>query len=117
MSTGAGRATIRAEQLGADTVAAVRHAQRELVERSHAEVVFLELPLRDPATPFVAQELESIGMGFSGVAPHFSPDGDLLRLVYVVEPLAREPIKSFDDFADRLVSYALAEQTRVRAGI
>ncbi len=43
------------------------------------------------------------------------PDSDVLKLAYLVAPLAREPIKTFESIADRLVEYALAEQERVRA--
>ncbi len=81
------------------------------------EAVFVELPLEDPATPYVVEDLQPYGFAFAGVVPHFSPRGDILRLVYLVEPLAREPIKTYDEFAARLVDYALAEQRRVRAAV
>ena len=54
---------------------------------------------------------------FTGVGPHFSPRGDVLKLAYLVKPLEREPIKTFEPIAERLVEYALAEQARVRANI
>jgi hypothetical protein len=92
----------------------VRQARRELVERTHVEVVYVDLPLDDPATALVAEELEKDGFGFLGVAPHFSTRGDLLRLAYLVELLGSEPIKTLDEAAGRLVDYALAEQTRLR---
>jgi len=112
----ADRATIRAEQLGGDTAHQIRHAKREIVERSHAAVVYAELPLSDPATPAVAEALEEEGFGFLGVAPCCAPGGDdLLRLAYIVEPLQREPIKTADDFCAKLVDYALAEQQRVQS--
>ena len=114
---GAVRANVRANRLGADTLQGVRHAQRELVERSGVEVMFVELPFEDPATAHVAEELENEGFAFAGVTPHFSPHGDLLRLVYLVEPLAREPIKTYDEIANRMVDYALSEQARVRADL
>jgi hypothetical protein len=114
ISAGARRASVRAEQLGKDSVASIRHTHRELIEHDHAEAVFVELPLQDPATPQVSQALEEHGFAFAGVAPHFSPRGDLLRLVYLTEPLARAPILTYEDFAASLVDYVLAEQTRVR---
>ncbi|QDT72321.1 ATP-binding protein [Lacipirellula limnantheis] len=118
ISIAANLATIRAEQLGGDTAHQIRHAKREIVERSHAEVVYAELPLSDPATPSVADELEAEGFGFLGVAPCCAPRGDdLLRLAYLVDPLEREPIKTADEFCGRLVDYALAEQRRVQASL
>jgi len=72
------------------------------------------LPLEDPATPQLAEELESEGLAFAGIAPEFSTRGDLLRLAYLVESLEREPIKTFEPLGDQLVNYCLAEQARVR---
>ncbi len=109
----AGTAFVRADRLGADTVHAVRHAKRELVERSAAAAVFVELPLDDPGTASVMTDLEQYGFAFTGIAPHFSPRGDLVRMAYLVEPLQREPIKTFDADAAELVEYVLAEQARI----
>lgn len=114
LDSGAATASIRAEALGEDSAHAIRHAGRELVERSRAEVVVVELPLADPATADICEALEADGLAFTGVGPHFSPSGDVLKLTYLVEPLAREPIKTFEPFAERLVEYALSEQRRVR---
>ena len=108
-------AYIRADEIGADTTQLMLHSKREVIERSHVEAVYAELPLADPATPLVAEELERAGFGFLGVAPHFSPRGDILRLAYLVEPLQREPIKTADAFTGELVEYALAEQARVQS--
>jgi GNAT superfamily N-acetyltransferase len=110
-----GLATIRAEQLGKDSALAIRHAARELVEKSRAKVVVVELPLAEAASAEVCEALEADGFGFTGIGPHFLPASDVLKLAYLVEPLAREPIKTFESIADRLVEYALAEQERVRA--
>jgi hypothetical protein len=117
IDSGAACAFIRADELGADTAQLIRHAKREIIERSHAEALYAELPLADPATPAIADELESAGFGFLGLAPCFSLRGDILRLAYLVEPLAREPIKTLDAFTGQLVDYALAEQARVQASL
>lgn len=117
VDSGAATAYVRAEQLGADTAHVIRHAKREIVEREHAEVVYAELPLGNPGTPGVAEELEAEGFGFLGIAPCFSTRGDVLRMAYLVAPLAGEPIKTVDDFTAKLVDYALAEQERVQAGL
>jgi predicted GNAT family acetyltransferase len=110
-------ADLSAEAIGADTVQLVRQVRRELVERAHVEVVYVELPITDPAAGIVADELERDGFGFLGIGPHFSPRGDLLRIAYVVEPLEREPIKTLGDVEARLVDYVLAEQLRVRGAM
>jgi GNAT superfamily N-acetyltransferase len=110
-------AFLRANDLGADSAELIRHAKREVIEHSHVEAVYAELPLADPATPAVADALESAGFGFLGIAPCFSLRGDVLRLAYLVDPLQREPIHTSDPFTAELVDYALAEQTRVRAAL
>jgi hypothetical protein len=115
MSRRAALATIRVAAIGQDTTRAIRHAGRELIERSRAEVVAVELPLSDPASASVCEELEKDGYAFNGVGPHFFPSGDVLKLTYLVKPLHRELIKTYEDFADKIVIYALSEQARVRS--
>ena len=117
LDKGSAVGTIRVGQIGTDSVLAIRHAMRQLVERSHAKVVDIELPMEDSATPALCEALEADGVAFTGVGPHFSPRGDVLKLAYLVKPLEREPIKTFEPIAERLVEYALAEQARVRANI
>lgn len=112
---GAATGFIRVQKFGADSLAAVRHAKRELLERSHAEVVYCELPISDPSTPAVGEALEAEGFGFLGILPCFSSRGDVLRLGYLVEPVVREPIQIADDTAANFVEYVLAEQRRVRS--
>ena len=105
-------AFLRADQLGQDSVQEIRRAKRELTEHSHAQAVFVELPLLDPGTPPIALELQDHEFSFVGIAPHFSSHGDLLRLVYLTEPLDRAPIKTYGDFAGALVDFTMAQQTR-----
>lgn len=117
IDAGAHKAFLRVDELGADSIAEVRRAKRELIEHSHAEVLFVELPLGNPGTPHVATELEQSGFSFAGIAPHFSVDGDLLRMVYTTSPLAREPIKTYEPFANTLVDHVLSERARVAEAI
>ena len=107
-------AAIHITTLGQDTVQNIRRAARELVELSHVEALLVELPLADPSTPEVCEALEQHGFGFTGIGPHFTAGGDVIRLEYLVEPLEKAPIKLFEPFAERLVDYALNEQKRVR---
>ena len=74
----------------------------------------MELPLADPSTPEVCEALEQHGFGFTGIGPHFTASGDVIKLEYLVEPLEKSSIKLFEPFAERLVDYALSEQKRVR---
>ena len=114
IDTGAARANIYADTIGENTVQIIRQTRRELVERGHLEVVYVDLPTSDPASAVVAEQLESDGFGFLGIAPHFSTRGDVLRMAYLVEPVAREAIHLLEDIAGELVDYVLREQNRVR---
>ncbi|WP_437229540.1 GNAT family N-acetyltransferase [Planctomicrobium sp. SH661] len=113
--SGGAKAFIRVEEPGTDTLRTIRYARTQLIERSHMDAVYVELPLENAATAELATALEGEGFGFLGIAPHFSQQGDVLRMAYLVDPLEREPIKTFEPFADELVNYVLAEQARVRA--
>jgi len=117
IDTGAARANVRADTIGENTVQLIRQTRRELVERAHLEVVYVELPLADTASAIVAEQLELDGFGFLGIAPHFSKRGDVLRLGYLVEPVDRKALDLLEDIAGELVDYALDEQNRVRAGL
>ncbi|MAI73379.1 MAG: hypothetical protein CMM01_21110 [Rhodopirellula sp.] len=107
-------AAIHVTTLGQDTVQNIRRAARELIELSHVEALVVELPLENPGTPDACEALEQHGFGFTGIGPHFTTLGDVVKLEYLVESLEKDPIKVFEPFADRLVDYALNEQKRVR---
>lgn len=113
LDTGAAKAFLRVFRIGIDTSAAIRHAKRELIEHSHAEALFVELPLEQPGADGVAEILEKEGFSFAGIAPCFSNGGDLLRMVYLTTELRREPILTADEFGRWLVDYAFSERRRV----
>ncbi|TWT30536.1 hypothetical protein KOR42_54440 [Thalassoglobus neptunius] len=115
VDSGAARADISVDAIGANTAELIRRARRELVERDHVEVVYVEVPLANAASPHLIEELEVDGFGFLGIAPHFAEEGDLLRMAYLVEPVDRSAIHLLEDVAGELVDYVLSEQSRVRA--
>ena len=117
INTGAGSANVYADSIGEDTVQLIGRTRRELVERNHVEVVYVELPITDPATAIVAEQLERDGFGFIGIAPEFSNRGDVMRMAYLVEPVDRKAIHLLEDIAGEIVDYTLREQDRVRAGL
>jgi hypothetical protein len=106
-------AFLRVNRIGQDTAVSIRHAKRSLTEQSHAEALFAELPLNQPALPALVRSLEKEGFSFAGITPHFNPDGDLLRMAYLTEPLSLDQIKIAEEIGRWLVGYALAEQARV----
>jgi hypothetical protein len=111
----AATAYLTATRLGLDTVPAIRRAQRDLIEHSHAEAIFADLPLQDSATPQVAEELRASGFSFAGIAPEFAEAGDLLRLVHLADDLKIENMQLAAPAASNLITYALADRQDVMA--
>jgi GNAT superfamily N-acetyltransferase len=106
----AATAYLTVQRIGLDTVPAIRKATRDLLEHSHAEAIFADLPLQDPATPAVASALRTIGYSFAGIAPDFLPDGDLLRLVHLVDDLSLDAMQIEEPAAKNIVARALADR-------
>jgi hypothetical protein len=108
-----GAGTIRVRRVGADTVAEVRRARRDLCETAAAEVVYLELPLAQAGTPALCAAAEADGFFFSGLAPRFAPDGDALRLQYLNTELDVSRLQIASPFGRELLDYVAAERARV----
>ncbi len=107
--------TIKVRQVGEDTVAEVRRSTRDLFSVTGADVVFLELPLADPSTPLLLDELEEVGFCFSGVGPSFAEDGDALLLQCVPVDVDFTRIEVANPFAEELLEYVRLDRERVNA--
>jgi hypothetical protein len=98
---------------GGDLVEAV-HAQRHhLFHRAHLDAIYIDLPLDTPATALVADHLERLGVGYSGIFPNPRADGDVLRM----QSLHRVRVKADDvavasDHGRELLEYVLADSER-----
>ena len=109
--------TINVTQIGDDTIAEVRRATDDLFGVTGAEVVQLNLPLADPSTPVLLEDLEDIGYFFCGVGPSFLQDGDALMLQCLGPDVHLDPeqIEVANPFAAELVTYCFADRDRVVA--
>jgi hypothetical protein len=105
-----GHGVIRVREGGPEAAAAVRRARRDLCLTQGAEVVYLELPLAQPATAALCDEAEADGFFFSGVGPCFAADGDVLRLQYLAVPLDTGRLQVESPFARELLAYVEAER-------
>src|SRR5712692_3180508 len=75
---------IHVHAIGDDTAAEIRRARRDLCETGGVEVVYLFLPLAQPAaTPALCAAAEAEGFFWSGVGPRYATDGDALCLQYL----------------------------------
>jgi hypothetical protein len=106
------RANILVRRVGKDTVHQVCTVHRELCRGQQVEVVYLELPLTEPGTPEACQALESEGFFFSGVAPLYFPEGDVLRLQFLNVDLDTSVLQIESPFARSLLAYVDQERQR-----
>jgi hypothetical protein len=95
---------------GADLAAAVGAERHHLFHRLGLDAVYVDLPLEQPATALVADDLERLGLSYSGVFPNPRTDGDVLRL----QSLHRVRVKADDiavasDHGRELLDYVLGD--------
>ena len=74
---------IHVDTAGADTATEICQAQRDLVETASVQVIYLFLPLAQPATPALCAAAEAEGFFWSGIGPRYAKDGDMLCLQYL----------------------------------
>jgi hypothetical protein len=105
------RAIVMVRRVGKDTIDTVRRAHRDLRE-GQVEVIYLELPLSQPGTPEVCRAVEDDGFFFSGVAPLYFPEGDVLRLQFLNVPIDTGALQIESPFARGLLGYIEQERQR-----
>jgi anti-sigma regulatory factor (Ser/Thr protein kinase)/GNAT superfamily N-acetyltransferase len=101
---------IQVNRIGTDTFPEIEQACRDLCDLAGAPVVFLDLPLAQRSTPDLCEAAEAVGFFFSGVRPHFAPDGDFLRLQYLNAEFDPERLHLFSPFARELLAYILQDR-------
>lgn len=103
-------AVITVKAPGADLEEAVAAERHHLFHRACLDAIYLDLPLTDPATALVADDLERLGVSYSGIFPNGHCDGDVLRM----QSLHRARIKADDvsvvsEHGRELLEYVLAD--------
>jgi serine/threonine-protein kinase RsbW len=106
-------ALITVREPGADLEQAVSAERHHLFHRRGLDAVYVDLPLRTPATAQVADDLERLGVSYAGVFPNNRTDGDVLRM----QSLHRVRVKADDvavasDHGRELLEYVLADAER-----
>jgi anti-sigma regulatory factor (Ser/Thr protein kinase) len=104
---------IRVDGIGARTAAEIVQAKRDLFTTLGADVVYLELSLSLPETPYLCIAAEDDGFFFSGVIPSFTKVGDVLRLQCLNVELDTALLQIASPLGREIVSYAEAERGRV----
>ena len=95
---------------GADLEAVIGAERRHLFHRLGLDAIYFDLPLEQPATALVADDLERLGVSYAGVFPNRRTDGDVLRM----QSLHRVRVKADDiavasDHGRELLDYVLAD--------
>ena len=103
-------ALITATVPGADLEQVVRAERHHLFHRECLDAVYVDLPLDTPATALVADDLEALGVSYSGIFPNHRADGDVLRM----QSLHRVRVKADDvavasDHGRELLDYVLGD--------
>jgi serine/threonine-protein kinase RsbW len=98
---------------GSDLEAAIGAERRHLFHSLGLDAVYVDLPLDQPATALVADDLERLGVSYAGVFPNNRTDGDVLRM----QSLHRVRVKADDvavasDHGRELLEYVLADIDR-----
>jgi serine/threonine-protein kinase RsbW len=88
-------------------IAAERH---HLFHSRGLDAIYVDLPLEQPATALVADDLERLGVSYAGVFPNHRTDGDVLRM----QSLHRVRVKADDiavasDHGRELLEYVLSD--------
>ncbi len=65
---------------GADLEAVLGAERHHLFHHHRLDAVYVDLPLEQPATALVADDLERLGLSYAGVFPNNRTDGDVLRM-------------------------------------
>lgn len=95
---------------GADLEPALGAERHHLFHSRRLDAVYVDLPLEQPATALVADDLERLGVSYAGVFPNHRTDGDVLRM----QSLHRVRVKADDvaiasDHGRELLEYVLAD--------
>ena len=95
---------------GADLEQVVTAERHHLFHRACLDAVYVDLPLEQPATALVADDLERLGISYAGIFPNRTTDGDVLRM----QSLHRVRVKADDvavasDHGRELLEYVLAD--------
>src|ERR1700742_616746 len=98
---------------GTDLEEVLGAERRRLFDDVDLDAIYIDLPLDTPATALVADDLEQLGVSYSGIFPNSRADGDVLRM----QSLHRVRVKADDgavasDHGRELLDYVLADLER-----
>jgi serine/threonine-protein kinase RsbW len=103
-------AVLTARAPGADLEDVVAAARHHLFHRRGLDAVYLDLPLEQPATALLAEDLERLGVSYAGVFPNSRAQGDVLRMQSLHRArIAADDVTVASDHGRELLDYVLAD--------
>lgn len=101
-------AFLRVNEYGVDFLDELQLQVQELRQK-HAELIVLDLPLKDPNTALMCSKIEDMGFFFSGLMPEYL-DGDSLRLQYLNNVAFHpETVDVYSDFGKKIFNYVVEQ--------
>jgi hypothetical protein len=95
---------------GVDLERAVAAERHHLFHRGNLDAVYVDLPLENPATALLADQLERLGVSYAGIFPNSRADGDVLRLQSLHRArVVADDIAVASDHGRELLDYVLAD--------
>jgi len=90
-----------------EVVAAERH---HLFHRRGLDAIYLDLPLEEPATALLAEDLERLGVSYAGVFPNNRAEGDVLRMQSLHRArIAADDVAVASEHGRELLAYVLED--------
>ena len=83
-----------------------------LLEQENPNVIYLDLPLENKATPSQLKELEGLGFIYCGLAPYYLDGADYLRLQKICVSFHFDLIDVHSDFGQQIKSFIVNEYSQ-----
>jgi serine/threonine-protein kinase RsbW len=97
---------VTAIAVGADFLDAV-HSARDFAHDEGIDCVYVDLPLADPGTALVGDEVGDLGFAFGGIFPNRHHDCDVVRYQYLAEERDVHDIALASEHGKDLLAYVL----------
>lgn len=103
-------ALLTVHQPGGDLETVVAAERHHLFHNKCLDAIYLDLPLENPATALLADQLERLGVSYAGVFPNSRTDGDVLRMQSLHRArVAPDDISVASEHGRDLLGYVLAD--------
>lgn len=114
-SPAVGRARVSLDRLAPDALTRIA-AEVTSLDLSELAVLYLDIPLADPAAARAVRLAEERGFFWAALLPDARPDGDVLRLQRLAEvPIDTEHLQTVSEHGAAVVEFVLAERARADA--